>query len=258
MTAHIEVRNWERFQHYQKRDPPWIKLYNSLLDDYDLMELDPRLRWAGVAMLLLASRTGNRIPANLSALQNRLWMDDLTVSDVEKLASVGLIRLSQDASKTLAGCRPKERRGETETEGDANASPPETVPVSEGASDPPISELWNIFLEELGGEGRPPTLTRARREKLRLFRDEYLQAVPDPLGRFRSLLRAVKQSEHHMSVRDYQMPESLFANRERRDKWAMKAEFYESGDPNRPSSADRRIIARRQEMESWDLTGALR
>ena len=256
MPPHIEVRNWERFQHYKKRNPPWIKFYSELLDDYELMELDPRLRWVAVAMLLLASRTDNKIPAKLPALRNRLWMDDLTANDVEKIASVGFITLSQDASKMLAECYAQtETETETETEGDANASPPETGAVSGSVENPPISDLWDVFLEELGGDGRPPTLTRSRREKLRLLRDEYLGDLPDPLARFRSLLQAVKQSEHHMSVRDYQMPESLFKNRERRDKWAVKAEAYERGPPEL-SAADRRIIAKRHEMESWDLTGA--
>jgi DNA-binding NarL/FixJ family response regulator len=29
------VKNFERFQHYKDRSPPWIKLYNELLDDYE-------------------------------------------------------------------------------------------------------------------------------------------------------------------------------------------------------------------------------
>ena len=115
MTAYISVRSWDRYQHYKKRHPPWIKLYNTLLDDYDLMALDPRLRWMAVAILLLASRTDNKIPADLTMLRNRLWMDDLTQADVDKLVSVGFVRLSQDASTPLATpISQTETEGETE------------------------------------------------------------------------------------------------------------------------------------------------
>ena len=30
---HLRVRNWERYQHYKERNPPWIKLYVELLDE---------------------------------------------------------------------------------------------------------------------------------------------------------------------------------------------------------------------------------
>jgi hypothetical protein len=43
------------------------------------------------------------------------------------------------------------------------------------------------------------------------------------LALFRSILRAVKRSEWHMSNRAYQMPESLFLSPERRDRWTQEA-----------------------------------
>ena len=30
----LRILNWEKFQHYKVRRPPWIKLHHSLLDDY--------------------------------------------------------------------------------------------------------------------------------------------------------------------------------------------------------------------------------
>ena len=160
MTAHIEVRNWERFQHYKKRNPPWIKLYTELLDDYELMELDPRLRWVAIAMLLLAGRTDNKIPAKLPALRNRLWMADLTPADVEKLASVGFIVLSQDASKVLARCYAQtETETETETTSTkSSAARVENSPVGEEAD--PAAEMRAFFAplvrEKLWRGKKPP------------------------------------------------------------------------------------------------------
>ena len=35
----IEIPNWDRFQHYRDRDPPWIKFYTELLHDPDYLAL---------------------------------------------------------------------------------------------------------------------------------------------------------------------------------------------------------------------------
>ncbi len=84
-----------------------------------------------------------------------------------------------------------------------------------------VKELWKIFLEELGGTGKQPSLTAKRKQILGLLFTEQL----DPTNyeeEFRGILKAVKGSEHHMKERAYQMPESLFRNEERRERWALK------------------------------------
>lgn len=97
-------------------------------------------------------------------------------------------------------------------------------------SDEPISDLWGVWLEELGGDPPHPRLTTKRRQKLRDLYREQLRKAPDPVALFRDVLRAVKRSEHHMSKRAYQMPDSLFRNEERRDTWVQAAL-----NPDRPS-----------------------
>jgi hypothetical protein len=82
-------------------------------------------------------------------------------------------------------------------------------------------ELWAVFVAELDGDRL--TLTQARRKKLAALYTEQLRDEPDALAAFRKILRAVKASDHHMSNRNYQMPESLFKNLERRETWAEKA-----------------------------------
>lgn len=85
--------------------------------------------------------------------------------------------------------------------------------------------LWPVYLEELGGNGRQPSLTDKRRKKLNALDEEHLPDDPDDASdKFRAILNAVQDSDHHMSERDYQMPESLFRNAERRDRWSGKAE----------------------------------
>ena len=38
-TRYFTVKNFEQFQHYKDRNPPWIKLWTKLLDDYEFNEL---------------------------------------------------------------------------------------------------------------------------------------------------------------------------------------------------------------------------
>lgn len=35
----IVIPNWEKFQHYKDRDPPWIKLYTELLNKPEWLDL---------------------------------------------------------------------------------------------------------------------------------------------------------------------------------------------------------------------------
>ncbi len=98
--------------------------------------------------------------------------------------------------------------------------PPRPLARTVGVDSPPIwmHLIWN---EELGSS-QQLRLTAKRRQKYTALFEEQLKEAPDPKLAFRVILRAVKRSPHHMSERDYQMPESLFSDENRRDKWVQK------------------------------------
>ena len=56
------VRDFEKLQHYKNRNPPWVKLYRELILDYEFQQYDEVTRFHGIALLILASTTGNKIP----------------------------------------------------------------------------------------------------------------------------------------------------------------------------------------------------
>ena len=58
----LQVKNWAQFQHYKDRNPLWIKLYVSLLDDYEFASLSDAQRGHLVLIWLLASKTDGIIP----------------------------------------------------------------------------------------------------------------------------------------------------------------------------------------------------
>ncbi len=96
---------------------------------------------------------------------------------------------------------------------------PKELDTSKSA--PPIADLWQVWLDELGGKPPHPKLTDSRKKLLATLYREQLKDDLDPLARFRSICRAVLASDHHMSVRTYQLPESLFKNAERRERWYL-------------------------------------
>jgi len=72
--GHWRIRNWERYQHYKLRNPPWIKLYRDVLGDRDLMDLTDSQKWCVVGLLILASLTDNKIPNDPSYVRRQLSM----------------------------------------------------------------------------------------------------------------------------------------------------------------------------------------
>lgn len=68
----LQVVNWQKHQHYGQRNPPWIKLYNALLDDFSFNALPEVTRYHLMAIWMLASRTKNRIPNDPAWVQRKV------------------------------------------------------------------------------------------------------------------------------------------------------------------------------------------
>lgn len=69
----VSVVNWNKFQHYgDRRSPPWIRLYNSLIENYRWGLLSDVSKAHLIGLFLLASRTSNRIPADPAWIAQRI------------------------------------------------------------------------------------------------------------------------------------------------------------------------------------------
>lgn len=68
----FQIRNWEKFQHYKKRNPPWIRLYQTLLRDPRFFVLPDACRYHLIGLFLLASQHGNKIPSEQEWLRHEL------------------------------------------------------------------------------------------------------------------------------------------------------------------------------------------
>jgi hypothetical protein len=135
----FRVKNFERFQHYKDRAPPWIKLYNELLDDYEFGLLPDATKMHLVAIWLLASRSENKIPYDAKWVARRINANSEV--DLSMLVDRGFLLLNQHiqgsehvASKMQAECLSREEGQVQHIDSEANASGADAPP------DPAIPE----------------------------------------------------------------------------------------------------------------------
>src|SRR5712671_1241697 len=75
MAEILTVCNWQRFQHYKDRDPPWVKLYRDLLTTESWVLGTDLSRLVQIASILLAARYSNQIPMQWSLLKKVSSLD---------------------------------------------------------------------------------------------------------------------------------------------------------------------------------------
>lgn len=131
----MRIKNWEKFQHFKDRRPPWIKLYRDLLDDADWHELDPKKAKFLVMLWLIASENHGELP-NTKQIAFRLRI--ATKEANQLLNSLESWLIQDDINAISTGYQPDAPETETETETDIVA------PVSPSRHDP------KAYLETLG------------------------------------------------------------------------------------------------------------
>lgn len=113
----MRPKNWETFQHYKDRRPPWIKLHRALIDDIDFHSLSGSDAKYLILIWIVASDDEN---GNLPQIKQLAFRLHLTTKEVEQLLSRLQHWFEGDASELLAerkqDAMPEESRGETERE----------------------------------------------------------------------------------------------------------------------------------------------
>jgi hypothetical protein len=148
---YFKVRNFERFQHYRDRKPPWIKLYRDLWADPSFMVQNTSTKLAIIGCFTLASESDNRVPLNIRWMRKRLCLDYNI--DIKALMGSGFIEpIGCDASAALASCTMKEDFTkkeiivETETETEEQRHTPLT-PLGGNGRDPlfGFDEFYKLY-----------------------------------------------------------------------------------------------------------------
>ena len=114
---YFTVKNYDEFQHYKDRNPPWIKFYNTTLDDLDLEELSDAEKGHLFLIWLLASKYENKLPYDEKWVARKIGAKSLVNLDV--LEQYGFIISNQPRSAQLSlsyenDCLETETETETE------------------------------------------------------------------------------------------------------------------------------------------------
>jgi len=155
MKGYLCIPNWDDLQHYKDRSPPWIKLHNELLEDYEFESLQDASKAHLLCIWLLASRTGNKIKADSRWIARKIGAN--TEVNLTELIEAGFLVLNQplpsmgqDASNMLQGmeqsaCLEGEER---RAEGEENIA---SAPVDRKRSQPvPYQQIADSYNEHLG------------------------------------------------------------------------------------------------------------
>lgn len=156
----LRVSNWDHYQHYKDRRPPWIKLHVALLDDYEFTRLDANCRLLAISMMLLAAKTENHIPSDPDWISRALHWNK--PPNVIVLVNAGFLTLcdcnrcvaSTGASAPLAERKqvasPDVQETETETETDRGSS----SPFARSDADIAPERVFLVVAKQKGGQAR--------------------------------------------------------------------------------------------------------
>lgn len=115
-----KATNWDKFQHYKDRVPPWIRLHRVLLDDYEYHCLPDASKALAPLLWLLASEHPDPACGEIHATDEKIaFRLRMTVKkfqeSVKPLIDSGFFEVLHDASTMLAE-RVRDATSETETE----------------------------------------------------------------------------------------------------------------------------------------------
>ena len=244
----IKIRNWDRFQHYKKPKPVWIKLYRDLLGDYNFSRLSIVDKWTLIGLYLLAAETDNAIPNDLVWLQNRLQLDDPpAIQTLQALSFITVVESSRGGLEEVYAKKRREEKRREEKEEEPTCVG-ELFELTEEDGELPAVWMHRLWGEKFGVNGHPIKLTADRSQKYGAMYREQLEDTPDPMMAWQAVLYALSKSKHHTGNRAYLMPESFLLNENRRDRWVQQAiDVLKNG----ASQADRNLKAKQEELVAY-------
>lgn len=86
------IKDWNNYQHFKDRRPPWIKLYRTLLDDPEWFEMTGDDARCLVMLWLIASENDGALPEPRKLAFRLRITEDEVVSLLDRLSSHWLIQ----------------------------------------------------------------------------------------------------------------------------------------------------------------------
>ena len=142
----MKIKNWNKYQHYKDRNPPWIKLHRKLLDDREFHKLKPLASKVLVLCWLLAAEDEKQ-EGNLPSVEDISFRLRIPEKDIK----ASILELNQwiesDSSTLLAECK-QDATPETETETEIETEKKNLQKKESRASKPTLLEVIDYFREK--------------------------------------------------------------------------------------------------------------
>lgn len=188
----IRPKNWESFQHYKTRRPPWIKLHRHILDDYEFHCLPVASKALAPLLWLIASESEDgSIDADSTKLGFRLRQrpNDITEA-VKPLIESGFFEVVEDASNALAE---REQNPLSEKSREETESASARVAINGHETPSPTDSVTRVFEHWRTTHEHPKAQLDLKRRKL--IR-EALKVYPE--SDLIASITGFKKSAHHM------------------------------------------------------------
>ena len=134
-VSNMRIKNWNKFQHFKDRRPPWVKLYRDILDDVEWFELDATSSKALVMFWLIASEYDGELP-DAKTLAFRLRTTESAIKTICSKLNHWLeqddIVMTSDGYQVVIPETERETETYTETETDS------------------FTEFWNKYPKKVG------------------------------------------------------------------------------------------------------------
>lgn len=133
----LRVKGWPKFQHYKKRNPPWIRLYRDLLEKKEWHKLSYASRSLAIAVWLIASENEDVacgiVTSDYEELAFRARMKDTDVIEaIKELIKQGFVEYLEPEQADLLAPRYQVATPETRDQTrDQSQIRPERAEVSE-------------------------------------------------------------------------------------------------------------------------------
>ncbi|RWO68952.1 MAG: hypothetical protein EOS17_16790 [Mesorhizobium sp.] len=159
--ARYKVKNWEQFQHYRDRNPPWIKLHFAILASEDWVMLDDASRVLMFACMLVASKNEGMVPNNPAYLKRVAYLN--RTPNFNPLISCGFLEipladasaLQAHARAVQADARPEKRQSREEKSLSETSSDERPVSKSSKAYPEDFEAFWLDY-------PRSPNMSKAK------------------------------------------------------------------------------------------------
>jgi len=114
----IRIKNWEKYQSYKDRKPPWIRFHRTILDDYVFQSMSADSRALLPMLWLLACENDDpksgKITYSIESVSWRLRIrNEIVTKSLRELQTSGFIEFSESRNESVT--KPLRNRNETVT-----------------------------------------------------------------------------------------------------------------------------------------------